>query len=54
MKLALALLAMLPAAAQTGPVVLKSPNGALEMSVATQGGQLGYRVAFHGRPVIEW
>ena len=54
MKLALALLAMLPAAAQTGPIALKSPNGALEMSVATQGGQLGYSVAFHGRPVIEW
>jgi alpha-glucosidase len=33
--LALALLAVVTAAAQTGPVVLKSPNGALEISIAT-------------------
>ena len=31
--LALALLAVVTAAAQTGPVVLKSPNGALEISM---------------------
>ena len=30
---ALVLLAVLTAAAQTGPVVLKSPNGALEISI---------------------
>ena len=50
------------AAAQTGPVVLKSPDGAMEISIATvrdqfvqaAGGQLAYRVDFRGRPVIEW
>jgi alpha-glucosidase len=59
---ALVLLAALTAAAQTGPVVLTSPNGALEISIATvrgqsvqpDGGQLAYRVAFRGRPVLEW
>ena len=60
--LALVLLAVFTAAAQTGPVVLKSPNGALEISIATvrgqsvlaTGGQLAYRVTFRGQPVIEW
>jgi len=60
--LALVLLALLAAAAQTGPVVLTSPDGALEISVATvrgqavqaAGGQLAYRVAFHGQPVLQW
>src|SRR5271157_5589189 len=60
--LALVLLALLAAAAQTGPVVLTSPDGALEISVATvrgqavqaAGGQLAYRVAFRGRPVLQW
>ena len=60
--LALVPLAALTAAAQTGPVVLKSPNGALEISIATvrgqsvqaAGGQLAYRVDFRGRPVIQW
>jgi len=50
------------AMAQGGPVVLKSPNGALKISFATlQGlslraevGQLAYSVAFHDRPVLEW
>jgi alpha-glucosidase len=59
---ALVVLAAVTAAAQTGPVVLKSPNGALEISMATlrgqaveaAGGQLAYRVAFRGKPVIEW
>jgi alpha-glucosidase len=59
---ALVLLAVLTAAAQTGPVVLKSPNGTLEISIATvrrqsveaAGGQLAYRVAFRGQPVLEW
>ena len=32
-------LAVLTAAAQSGPVVLKSPNGALEISIATVRGQ---------------
>lgn len=56
------LLAAFTAAAQTGPVVLKSPNGALEIAIATvrgqseqgAGGQLAYRVAFRGQPVLEW
>jgi len=59
---ALVLLAALTAAAQTGPVVLTSPNGALEISIATvrgqsvqaAGGQLAYRVTFRGQPVIQW
>jgi alpha-glucosidase len=65
--LALVLLAAFTAAAQTGPVVLKSPNGAVEISIATvqgqsmqgpsvqlAGGQLAYRVAFRGQSVLEW
>ena len=60
--LALVLLAVLTAAAQTGPVVLQSPNQALEISIATvrgqsvqaAGGQLAYRVTFRGQPVLEW
>ncbi|MGA9623728.1 MAG: glycoside hydrolase family 97 protein [Bryobacteraceae bacterium] len=59
---ALALWAAFTAAAQTGPVVLTSPNGALEISFAAvrgqslqpAGGQLAYRVAFRGRPVLQW
>ncbi|MGA2328705.1 MAG: glycoside hydrolase family 97 protein [Bryobacteraceae bacterium] len=59
---ALVLSAALTAAAQTGPVVLKSPNGALEISIAAvrgqsvqeAGGQLAYCVAFRGQPVLEW
>jgi alpha-glucosidase len=55
-------LAALSAGAQTGPVSLQSPNGALEISFATvrgksvqaAGGQLAYRVDFRGRPVLEW
>ena len=60
--LGLVLVAVFTAAAQTGPVVLKSPDGALEISIATvrgqsvqaAGGQLAYRVAFRGQPVLEW
>jgi alpha-glucosidase len=59
---ALAPWAAFTAAAQTGPVVLTSPNGALEISFATvrgqslqpAGGQLAYRAAFRGRPVLQW
>jgi hypothetical protein len=54
-------LSVLTAAAQTGPVAVKSPNGPLEISFATMGrpgqgagGQLAYRVAFRGQPVLEW
>jgi len=58
--LAPVLLAVFTAGAQTGPVALKSPNGALEISFDTNlsdtmkvlPGQLGYRVAFRGQPVI--
>jgi alpha-glucosidase len=58
----LVLLAVLTAAAQTGPVVLTSPNAALEISIGTvrgqsvqaAGGQLAYRVAFRGQPVLQW
>jgi alpha-glucosidase len=60
--LALVLLTVVTAAAQTGPVVLQSPNQALEISIATvrgqsvqaAGGQLAYRVTFRGQPVLEW
>ena len=54
--------AVLTAVGQTAPVVLKSPDGALVISLATlrgqaveaAGGQLAYRVDFRGKPVIEW
>jgi alpha-glucosidase len=50
----LVLLAVLTAAAQTEPVALKSPNGALEISIGTVRGQLAYRVVFRGKPLLEW
>ncbi len=61
-KAAILLSALVPALAQTGPVVLKSPNGALELSIATlqkgapvdAAGQLAYRVSFRGKPVFDW
>jgi alpha-glucosidase len=60
--LALALLAALTATAQTAPVVVKSPDGALEISIATvrgqavqpAGGQLAYRVDLGGKSVLGW
>ena len=60
--LTLLLLAALAAAAQPGEVVLASPNGAIVISIATvrgqavqgAGGQLAYRVEFHGQPVLQW
>src|ERR1035438_1168638 len=50
------------AGAQTMPVTLKSPNGALEISITTLrgrnpdagGGQLAYSIVFRGQPVLEW
>lgn len=53
------MLASLPAAAQ---VVLMSPDGGLQIEMATlsggspsaAGGQLAYRVSFRGKPVVEW
>ncbi len=50
------------AAAQTGPVALKSPDGSLEISIATlsggspsaAGGQLAYRISRAGKPVLDW
>ncbi|MFL6354238.1 MAG: glycoside hydrolase family 97 N-terminal domain-containing protein, partial [Bryobacteraceae bacterium] len=58
---ALVFAAISAAPAQT-PVSLKSPDGALELSIATvrgqsvqeSGGQLAYRVAFRGKPVLDW
>ncbi len=48
-------LAAILAGATTGPPTLKSPNGALEMSIGTvRGGQLAYSVAFRGKTVIDW
>jgi alpha-glucosidase len=43
-------------------VTLKSPNGSLELSIATlkgqavqeSGGQLAYQIAFRGKPVVDW
>jgi len=60
--LALILWAMLTTGAQTGLVLLKSPNGELEITIATlqgsslqaKGGRLAYCVSFHGRPLLEW
>lgn len=54
--------APLTAAGQTGQVALQSPDGALEMTIATvqrnavadAGGQLAYRVAFRGKTVLDW
>ena len=59
---ALLLMAVSTAAAQTGAVALQSPNGALEISIATlrdesppaAGGQLAYRVVFRGQTVFDW
>jgi len=59
---ALALVAVLPAAAQPSQAVLTSPHGALELTIATvrgqavqeAGGQLAYRVTFRGKPVLDW
>ncbi|HVX67270.1 MAG TPA: glycoside hydrolase family 97 protein, partial [Bryobacteraceae bacterium] len=56
------LLAIVPAFAQTGPVALKSPDGSLEISIATlkgdtleaAGGHLAYRIAYRGKPVFQW
>lgn len=43
------------AAAQSGPATVKSPGGALEISVSTlPSGQLAYRALFQGKPVVEW
>src|SRR5436305_14391011 len=58
---ALAFAASSAAPAQT-PVILKSPDGALELSIAAvrgqsvhdTGGQLAYRVGFLGKPVLDW
>jgi len=58
----LALINVSPMAAQSGQAVLKSPNGDLEIAIATvrgqdvqdPGGQLAYRVAFRGKPVLVW
>ena len=60
--LVLVLMAVVAVSAQTGSVVLKSPDGALEISIATVrgqavqagGGQLAYRVTFRGKPVLQW
>jgi alpha-glucosidase len=49
-------------AAAQEPVVVQSPNGALELSIATAhdstvqpaGGQLAYKVTFKGKTVLEW
>ena len=61
--LTFSLAAVIVASAQT-PVTLKSPDGALELSIATvggqpavvqgSGGQLAYRVTFRGKPVVDW
>jgi alpha-glucosidase len=51
-----------PLASAQAPVVLKSPDGGLELSIAQirgeavqeAGGQLAYRIAFRGKPVLDW
>src|ERR1035441_1580182 len=60
--IAAALPAVFTAAAQSQPVTLRSPNGAIEISIATlrgrnpdaAGGQLAYSIAFRGQPMLEW
>jgi alpha-glucosidase len=62
--IALVLLAAAQVAAQTGSVVVKSPDGRLEMTIATvggrggavseAGGQLAYKVTFGGKPLMDW
>src|SRR3974377_1680563 len=54
-------MAVLPALAQPNPATLKSPNGELEISIATlngtnvaESGQVAYRVSLNGKPVLEW
>jgi alpha-glucosidase len=49
------------AAAQTAPAAVKSPDGTIEVSVATlsgnapaDSGQLVYRVSLRGKPVLDW
>jgi alpha-glucosidase len=50
------------ALAAAEPPVVKSPDGALELSIATlrgqsveeSGGQLAYRVTFFGKPLLDW
>lgn len=56
-----ALMIVIPAVAQTNAPAVKSPNGTLEMSIATlsgstpaDAGQLAYRVSLNGKPVLEW
>jgi alpha-glucosidase len=56
-----AVLMVCKAAAQTGPVILKSPNGEVEIAFATlsggtpsEAGQLVYRASFRGKPVVDW
>jgi alpha-glucosidase len=59
---AAALSTVFTAAAQSQPVTLKSPNGAIEISIATlrdrnpdaAGGQLAYSIAIRAQPVLEW
>ncbi|HWC01036.1 MAG TPA: glycoside hydrolase family 97 N-terminal domain-containing protein, partial [Bryobacteraceae bacterium] len=56
------MLAAWPAAAQTGSVEVKSPDGSLAISVATLagvtpaagGGQLAYQVTLRGKAVMDW
>ncbi|MGE5568227.1 MAG: glycoside hydrolase family 97 protein [Rhodospirillales bacterium] len=56
-----AALVVCAARAQTNPVVLKSPNGDVEIAFATlsgrspaEAGQLAYRAGFRGKPVVDW
>ncbi len=40
-------------ASPAATVAVKSPNEAIQCTVAVEGGRLAYRVVFRGRPVIE-
>src|SRR5689334_14290582 len=60
---ALVALALVPAVLSADPVRVKSPDGRLEIAIATveglaprpaTSGQLAYSVDFGGKPVIEW
>src|SRR5947208_3313421 len=61
-SIALSMLTVVAGAAATGPVRLKSPNGSLDVSIATvekqtvqpDAGQLAYSVSFRNKPLLEW
>jgi alpha-glucosidase len=60
--IAIVLATALSAAAQAQPISVQSPNGVMEISIATlrsgspnvAGGQLSYQITFRGQTVVDW